>query len=58
MFFSSIKEINTLVSKGMPNIYLEKLTFLKFRLSKFQTFWYNLKIRGLGAKVCVAFLLF
>ena len=30
MFFSSIKEINRLISKGMSNIYYwEKLTFSK-----------------------------
>ena len=83
MFFSSIKGIKRLISKGMSNIYLkviiEKLTFSNFRLSKFkkfvaksvfgelqltqislsiQTSSCNLKIRGLGAKLCAAFLLF
>ena len=34
MFFSSIKEINSLISKGMSNIYYwEKLTFSKLRFS-------------------------
>ena len=43
MCFSSIKEINELLSKGMSSIYLE----VAIR-----------KILGLGAKACVAFLLF
>ena len=43
MCFSSIKEINELLSKGMSSIYLE----VTIR-----------KILGLGAKACVAFLLF
>ena len=35
MFFSSIKEINRLVSKGMLNIYYwEKLTFAKLFFQK------------------------
>ena len=77
---SSIKEINRLISKAMPNIYYkEKLTVSSFRFSKFKKFvsWpvfreiqltqisldfetpcCNLKIIGLGAKVCVGFLLF
>ena len=34
MFFSSIKEIDRLISKGMPNIYYwEKLTVSKLRFS-------------------------
>ena len=34
MLFSSIKEINSLISKGMSNIYyLEQLTFSKHRFS-------------------------
>ena len=37
MFFSSIKEINKLISKGMSNIYL-KVTFSKLRFSKFKKF--------------------
>ena len=39
MFFSSIKEINRLISKGMSNIYYwEKLTFSKLRFSTFKKF--------------------
>ena len=78
MFFSSIKEINRLISKGMSNIYLKviekKLTFSKYLFTKFRKFvsrsvfggaptradiidFKNLRIRGLGAKVCEAFLL-
>ena len=35
MFFSSIKEINRLISKGVSNIYYsEKLTFSKLRFSR------------------------
>ena len=64
------KEINRLLSKGMSNIYrkvtvetLSKLRFSGFKkfitqiLLNFKTCC-NLKIRGLGAKLCVAFLLF
>ena len=82
MFFSSIKGINRLISKGMSNIYLkvtiETLSKLDFRSLKnlppghsvfgelqlkqislnFKTSCCSLKIRGLGAKPCVAFLLF
>ena len=43
MRFSSIKEINGLLSKGMSSIYVE----VAIR-----------KILGLGAKACVAFLIF
>ena len=77
MFFSSVKEMNPLLGKGMSNIYL-KITVGKKRCSQnfdfpfkkfvstsvfgelqliqilnFETFCYNLKIRGLGAKACV-----
>ena len=43
MPFSSIKEMNRLISKGMSNIYLKvtsekKLTFSKPRFSKFKKF--------------------
>ena len=87
MFFNSIyeinrfrKEINRLLSKGMPNIYLKVTieTFTKLRFSGFKKFvtksvfgqlqltqvslnfkasCCNLKIRDLGTKLCVAFLL-
>ena len=81
MFFSSIKGINRLISKGMSNIYLqEKRMSSKHRFSKFKKFvsWsvfqflrssnsrryhlnfqtscFNLKIRGLGAKLFGFFL--
>ena len=75
------KEINSLLSKGMSNIYL-KVTYetfpkLRFSVSKkfvtrsvfgefqltqislnFKTSRCSLKTQGLGAKQCVAFLLF
>ena len=74
------KEINSLLSKGMSNIYLKVTieTFSKLRFSgfkkfvtrsvfgelqltqislNFKTFCCNLKIRRLGVKLCVAFLL-
>ena len=40
MFFSLVKEINRLISKGMSNIFYhwEKLTFSKRRFSTFQKF--------------------
>ena len=43
MFLRSIKEVNRLISKGMPNIYFnssywEKLTSSKLRFSKFKRF--------------------
>ena len=34
MFFSSIKEINRLMGKGMPNIYLKKLQLRKAEVLK------------------------
>ena len=88
MFFNLIKkinrlrkEINRLLSKGMPNIYLKVTieTFSKRRFSGFKEFvarsvfgelqltqislnfktcCRNLKIRRLGAKLGVPFLLF
>ena len=82
MFFSSIKEINRLISKGMSSIYLKvtikKTDVLKPRFSQFKKFVsrsvfgelqvtqisFNFKnsckfkIRGLDAKLDVAFLLF
>ena len=91
MFFNSIKEINSLrkeinslLSKGMSNIYLavnveeknwrsQNLDLLDFKnlhhisfgelqlmliSLNFKTSCSTLKIRGLGAKLCVAFLLF
>ena len=73
--------MNSLLSKGMSNIYLKvtiyKFSKLRFSLFKkfchqvsfgelqlthislnFTTTSYKLKIRSLGAKLCVAFLLF
>ena len=82
MFFSSIKEINRLLIKGMSNVIdvtIDKEVYSKLRFSKFKKFvsrsifgelqlmqissnfqisCCNLKIRGLRAKLCVAFLLF
>ena len=85
MFFSSIKEINTLLRKGMSNIYLKsnywekvkhsKLRFSKFKKLVFRSFLGKLQLTqismnfqtsccmwkimwGLGAKLCVAILLF
>ena len=84
MFFSSVKEIKGLKSKGMWNIYLNvtieknwlsqnfdflslkkllsRSSFVEPQLTQismnFQTSCFNLKIRGLGAKACAAFLLF
>ena len=57
------KEINRLLSKGMSNIYLKVTieTFSKLRFSglkKFVASCCNLKIRHLGAKLFVTFLLF
>ena len=89
MFFNSTKEINwlrkeinSLLSKGMPNIYLkvtheksprsQKSHFLSLKSSLQPVFWElqltqislnfktsccNLKIRGLGTKLRVSFLL-
>ena len=73
MFFSSVKEINRLISKGMSNIYL-KVTFAKncrsrnfdFRIFKkvvSRSVFEELQLaqadicQALGAKLCVAFLL-
>ena len=73
MFFSSVKEIKRLISKGISSIY-SKITIEKNWLQSFLQvrFWVaptqavslnfdtsscNLKTRDLGAKVCVAFLL-
>ena len=44
MFFSSIKEINRLISKRMSKIYLKgtiekKMTFSKLQFSEFKRFW-------------------
>ena len=60
------KEINKLLSKGMSKIYLKVTieTFSKLRFSgfkkldiiNFKTSYCNLKIRGLGAKICAVFL--
>ena len=88
MFLNSIKkmnrlrkEINSLLSKGMSNVYLKVTNemFAKLPNSKFKKFvtrsvfgelqitqvslnfktsCCNLKNRGLGTKLCVAFLLF
>ena len=85
MFLSSVKEINRLrkevnrlLSKGMPNIYLKVAIKKKWRtqnfkfvcrsvfgelqltqiISNYPTSSCNLKIRGLNAKLCVAFPLF
>ena len=68
MFLGSINSINRLISKRMSNIYLTsfywgKLTFSKLRsvfgehkLTQMplnaKTSCCNIKIRGLGAKVC------
>ena len=74
MVFKPIKEINRLrneikrlLRKGMldflslksssPGHVLGELQLTQLSLN-FQTYCYNLKIRGLGAKLCVAFLLF
>ena len=42
VLLSSVKEISSLISKGMSNIYskvtTEKMTFLKLRFSKFKNF--------------------
>ena len=35
MFFSSVEEINRLISKGMPNIYLEVIIEKKWRSQNF-----------------------
>ena len=66
MFFNSIKKENmsrkdiNRLSKGTSNIYLkvaiEKNWHSKHRFSK--TSCCNLKVRGLGTKLCMAFLLF
>ena len=64
MLFNSIKEINRLLSKGISNINLKVTieTFSKLQLTQislnFKTFCCNLKIRGLGAKLYLAFVLF
>ena len=83
MFFSLIKEINRLISKGMSNIYLKVAVEKKWRTQNFdllslkgsspcqflggsnshgslnfQTCCYNLKIRGLEAKLSMDSLLF
>ena len=58
--------MNRLLSKEMSSIYLKVIieTFSKLRLSgftkfvNFKTSCCNLKITGLGTKLCVAFLLF
>ena len=71
--FNSVKEINRLrkeisrlLSKGMSNIYLKVTIEKNWRSQNFfnlKTFFNlknsccNLKIRDLGAKLCVAFLL-
>ena len=55
-------EINSLLTKGMSNIYLKATNWRsQLRFSKFKNFKIsccNLKIRRVGAKLCVAFLLF
>ena len=66
MLFSSIKEINTLIR--MSNTYLKATIEKNWHSQNFQfdilkaparpTSSCNLKIKGLGAKVCVAFLMF
>ena len=66
------KEINRLLSKRMSNIYLkvtidekigrsQNLDFLRLKKNchlNFKTSCCNLKIRRMGAKLCVTFLLF
>ena len=59
-------EINRLLSNLMANIdlyvttekYKRSQNFDFLSLRNFKTFCCSLKIRGLGAKLCVAFLLF
>ena len=79
MFFSSIKGINILISKGMSNTYLkvtieknwrsQNFDFLSLKnlspgapthtdIIEFSNFLLQLKIRGLGTKLCVAFQIF
>ena len=67
-----LKQINRLLKKGMSNIYLkvtveknwrsQNFNFLSLKLTQislnFKTSCSNLKIRDLGAKLCVAFILF
>ena len=67
------KEINRLLSKGISSIYLKvrwskfkdfitRIIFGELQLTQislnFKTSCCNLKIRGLGEKLCMAFLLF
>ena len=65
MFFSSIEEINSLISKEISNIYYwEKLTFSKFRFSrrenlkKFTSFEEQKGTRYIWGKVYFGFIVF
>ena len=69
IFFNTIKEINGLRKENKCQIFAEKLLLRKIDVLKtsifeveftkislnFKTFCCNLKIRDLGAKLCVAF---
>ena len=65
--FSSIKGMSRLISKGMSNISLKLLLrktdanlcpYEFWGAPTHAAFCFNLKTRGLEAKLCVAFLLF